>query len=348
MVSMGVSISRVSRGTASPRLLLGFAIASVAANVVIVVTGGAVRLSGSGLGCPTWPTCQGDSLTPTGPSSYHKVIEFTNRQLTIVLVVIALITAILAWRQHREQWLATLALAVIPVQAVIGGISVRTDLNPWVVALHLLASMASIAVTVVLLGRLRHISGVPRPPTVGLAASRLARLIVVVTVCVLAAGTVVSGAGPHSGAKHSSQRIAIKPSSVTQLHADLVMVLLGLTAGLIAVLYAVHASHTLRRAALVLLATELAQGVIGYAQYFSGLPGVLVGVHMFGSCLVWIAAVYTVLVVRSDAGPRPSTRFGPAPSSEQLPHRVDEHTDQGADDRAVHADELQVTPDLDL
>ena len=99
---------------------MDFAIASVIANVVIVVTGGAVRLSNSGLGCPTWPDCQGDSLTPTGPSSYHKVIEFTNRQLTGVLVAIALVTAVLAWRQRRELRLALLALAVIPVQAIIG------------------------------------------------------------------------------------------------------------------------------------------------------------------------------------------------------------------------------------
>ena len=109
---MGVSGAGSRRWTvAGRRRCCGFAIASVVANVVIVVTGGAVRLSDSGLGCPTWPTCQGDSLTPTGPSSYHKVIEFTNRQLTGVLVAIAVVTAVLAWRQHRELRLALLALA---------------------------------------------------------------------------------------------------------------------------------------------------------------------------------------------------------------------------------------------
>ncbi len=151
---MGVT-ARFLRWTGEVKTLRGAAIASVVANVVIVVTGGAVRLSNSGLGCPTWPDCQGGSLTPSGPSSYHKVIEFTNRQLTGVLIAIAVITALLAWRQRRELRLAVLALAIIPLQAVVGGISVLTDLNPWVVALHLLTSMANIAITVVLLWRLR-------------------------------------------------------------------------------------------------------------------------------------------------------------------------------------------------
>jgi heme a synthase len=339
---MGVT-SALSRWSASPKVLLDFAVASVIANVVIVVTGGAVRLSNSGLGCPTWPACQGDSLTPTGPSSYHKVIEFTNRQLTGVLVAIALVTALLAWRQRRQLRLALLALAVIPVQAIIGGISVRTDLNPWVVALHLLASMANIAITVVLLWRLR---AAPRAPTVPPATQLLARVTLVVTACVLAAGTVVTGAGPHSGAQHRSQRIGVKPSSVTQLHADLVMVLIGLTVGLIAMLYAVHAAQPVRRAAVTLLAVELAQGVIGYAQYFAGLPAVLVGVHMFGACLVWIAAVYAALQVRSR--PRDRGPTGNPVASQQLGDSVDHYANNRSDHGAVEPNELKVASDLEL
>jgi cytochrome c oxidase assembly protein subunit 15 len=305
------------------------------------VTGGAVRLSDSGLGCPTWPTCQGDSLTPSGPSSYHKVIEFTNRQLTGVLIAIAVVTFLLAWRQRRQVGLALLALAIVPLQAVIGGISVLTDLNPWVVALHLLTSMANIAITVVLQWRLRAAA---RPSAVVVPAVVLARLTLVATALVLAAGTVVSGAGPHSGAKHASQRIGIKPSSVTQLHADLVMVLIGLTVGLIALLFAVPADRGVRRAAAVLLGLELAQGVIGYTQYFTGLPAALVDVHMFGACLVWIGAVYTVLLVRPVASARRPPRGG----SEQLGHAVDDHADDRPDDRSVEPDELQVPSDLKL
>ena len=231
-----------------------------------MVTGGAVRLSDSGLGCPTWPTCQGDSLTPTGPSSYHKVIEFTNRQLTGVLVAVAVITALLAWRQRRELRLAVLALAIIPVQAVIGGISVLTDLNPWVVALHLLTSMANIAVTVVLLWRLRRhgpTSAAGRRARGGGAPGPADRWSS--PRCVLAAGTVVTGAGPHSGAKHQSQRIAHQalerhPVARRPGHgpdrAD---------RRAIALLYAVRAEPSAdARAAMVLLGIELLQGVIGY------------------------------------------------------------------------------------
>jgi cytochrome c oxidase assembly protein subunit 15 len=328
------TLARIDGVLRSRVVLLWFAAASVLANVVIVVTGGAVRLSDSGLGCPTWPTCQGSSITPTGPSSYHKLIEFTNRTLTTVLVIVAVATVLLAWRQRRELRLALLAFGVIPAQIVIGGISVLTDLNPWVVALHLLVSMANIAVTVVLWWRLadrRRPAPVPRP------AALLARATAIVAVAVLMAGTVVTGSGPHSGAKHTSQRIAIKSSSVTQLHADLVMVLIGLSIGLLALLYAVRADGAAKRAVSWLIGIELAQGVIGYAQYFTNLPGVLVGIHMFGACTVWIAAVYAVLSVRSAGRPQ---------ASENLADAVDDQSDQRPDDRAVHPDELKIPSDL--
>jgi heme a synthase len=310
-----------------------YAAASIVANMVIVVTGGAVRLSDSGLGCPTWPTCEGGSLTPTARSTYHTAIEFTNRSLTGVLIVVASLTLLSAWRQRRQVPLALLAFAVIPVQAVIGGISVLTHLNPWVVAVHLLTSMANIAVTVVLWWRVRAAA---RPPAVPRAAAVLARLVAVAAAAVLAAGTVVTGSGPHSGAKQASQRIAVKPASVTQLHADLVMVLIGLSIGLLAVLYAVHAQRVQLRAVQVLVGVELAQGVIGYVQYFTHLPAVLVGVHVFGACLVWIAAVYATLMVRATRRAR----------SEQPPDAVDQHTHERTDDGAVQPDELQVSSDL--
>ncbi len=336
---MGVS-ARLPEWTAAPKLLRGFAIASVVANVVIVVTGGAVRLSDSGLGCPTWPRCQGDSLIPNGPSSYHKLIEFSNRQLTGVLVAVAVITVLLAWRQRREVRLALLALAIVPLQALVGGISVLTDLNPWVVALHLLISMANIAVTVILLWRLWPSA---RPATVSAPVQLLARLTLLATALVLAAGTVVTGAGPHSGAKHKSQRIAIKASSVTQLHADLVMVLVGLTVGLVVLLYAVHAAPRLvARGARGCSGPSLLQGAIGYTQYFTGLPAWLVDIHMLGACLVWIAAVYVALLVRADR------RESNQPRSEQLGDGVDQHADHRAHDGAVEPDELKVPSDLKL
>jgi heme a synthase len=345
-MGIGPLRQRIDRAALSPKVLRWAAAASVLANVVIVVTGGAVRLSDSGLGCPTWPTCQGSSLVPSGRSSYHKFIEFTNRTLTTVLVVVAVVTVLVAWRQRREIRLALLAFGVIPAQIVIGGISVLTHLNPWVVALHLLTSMANIAVTVVLWWRLnRAARPVPARPAAPLAAARLARLVVGVTAVVLMVGTIVTGSGPHSGAQHASQRIAIKPAAVTQLHADVVMVLVGLTVGLLALLYAVRADRMSRRATAWLLGLELAQGVIGYTQYFTNLPAVLVGVHMLGACVVWVAAIYTALTV----GARPA-RSVPRPSerrpSEQPADGIDQHADQRADHGAVHPDELQIASDL--
>ena len=131
--------------------LRGLALASVVANVVIVVTGGAVRLTDSGLGCPTWPSCTDSSLTPTKQYAIHGIIEFTNRQLTFVLVVVAVATCWSRWRCAGERTLATAAALGIPAQAVLGGLTVLTDLNPWLVALHFLLSMAIIAVTFALL-----------------------------------------------------------------------------------------------------------------------------------------------------------------------------------------------------
>lgn len=327
---MGV-IRRAGEWFARPAVYTGLALASVVANGVIVVTGGAVRLSSSGLGCPTWPSCTDSSLTPTREFAAHGIIEFTNRQLTFVLGLIALATLVAAIVQRRQLRLATLALAIIPAQAVIGGISVLTDLNPWVVALHFLTSMAAIAVTVVLWWRVRPR---PAPPPVGRAAALLARLVLVVCAGVLVVGTVVTGSGPHAGDRNASghvHRTGLSVGAVAQLHADLVMVLIGLSVGLLVLLYAIRAPARVRNAAWWLVGVEAAQAVVGYTQYFLKVPAVLVGVHMAGACAVWVMAVRTVLSVRS---------------SEELAHRVDEHADERAHHRAVDSDELQVTPDL--
>jgi cytochrome c oxidase assembly protein subunit 15 len=224
---------RVLAWFGTPRVLRELAVASVVANVVIVVTGGAVRLTGSGLGCPTWPQCTGSSLTPTKAYSFHGIIEFTNRQLTFVLGVIAVATLFAAYRQRREIPLAALAFAGIPAQALLGGVTVLTDLNPWTVAAHFLLSMAIIAVTTLLWWRLRS------PGRGGVEpADVLARLIVLAAVATLAIGTVVTGAGPHAGDLKAGKlnRIHLDPGGVAQLHADAVMVLVGLTVGLVVLL----------------------------------------------------------------------------------------------------------------
>jgi cytochrome c oxidase assembly protein subunit 15 len=286
---------RLPDWTARPGLLVGLALASVIANVVIVVTGGAVRLTNSGLGCPTWPRCSSGSLVPTKQLGINGAIEFTNRTLTFVLTVIVVATLVVAWRQRTEQRLALLAVLGIPAQALLGGIVVLTDLNPWLVAAHFLLSSALIAITLLLYLRVRGVGAVAGIPS---AAIWLARGLAGVTVAVLAIGTVVTGSGPHAGDLDDNgrlHRIGLNPSGVAQLHADAVMVLIGLTVGLLALLYALRSGPAARISVLTLLGIELAQGVIGYTQYFLHVPALLVGLHMFGACLVWVAAL-TALV----------------------------------------------------
>jgi cytochrome c oxidase assembly protein subunit 15 len=306
VVPLGVTIlgappaarDRLPEWSANPALLRRLALASVIANVVIVVTGGAVRLTNSGLGCPTWPRCSGSSLVPTHKLGIHSAIEFSNRSLTFVLTVIVVATLLIAWRQRSEQRLALVAFLGIPAQAVLGGIVVLTDLNPWLVAAHFLLSMSLIAVTLVLYLRIRGTTAVASP----IQAVVLARGLVVVTAAVLALGTVVTGSGPHAGDLDTNgklHRIDLSPSGVVQLHADAVMVLIGLTIGLIALLAVLRADAAARRTSVWLLGIELAQGVIGYTQYFLHVPALLVGFHMLGACLVWIAAL--TMLVRLDS-----------------------------------------------
>ncbi|HEU5268610.1 MAG TPA: COX15/CtaA family protein [Jatrophihabitans sp.] len=274
--------------TRAPSTLRRLALASVIANVVIVLTGGAVRLTGSGLGCPTWPSCTERSLTPTRQYAVHGLIEFTNRQLTFVLVVIVLATLAAAMLRRTERGLAVLLAASIPAQAVLGGITVLTKLNPWTVAAHFLLSIVIIAVAFLLWWRVREPA---RPPVAGRPAlAGTGWLLLGLTGAVLVAGTVVTGSGPHAGDKGATHRIHIAPSSITQLHADLVMLLIGVTAGLVLL----AGAGPVRRSGWWLLGIELAQGVIGYLQYFTGVPAALVALHMLGACGVWLAAL-TVL-----------------------------------------------------
>jgi heme a synthase len=292
---------RVADWTRSPSTLRRLALASVIVNVGIVVTGGAVRLTGSGLGCPTWPRCSGGRLVPNDKLGVHGAIEFTNRTLTFVVGLTLLLTFLVAWRQRRQAGLALLALLGVPAQALLGGLVVLTDLNPWLVAAHFLLSAAMIAATLVLWWRLAEPMAVALPRPARLLTWALAGEAILV----LAAGTVVTGAGPHAGdlTDGKVRRIDLPIAGLAQLHADLVMVLVGLTVGVLALAAAVHATP-LRRVAAGLLAVELAQGVVGYTQYFLHVPPLLVGLHMLGACLVWIGALAVVLTARgAEPGP---------------------------------------------
>jgi cytochrome c oxidase assembly protein subunit 15 len=286
----------------SVRTVRRLALASVVANAAIVVTGGAVRLTDSGLGCPSWPRCTTETYTPTAASDAHGLIEFGNRLLTFVLVAVVVATLVAVHRQVPRRPalvpLATLLVLGIPAQAVLGGITVRTGLNPWTVMGHFLLSMLLLAVAVLLLWRTDEADG-PARSLVPQPLQLLSYAVLTVVALTLVAGTVVTGSGPHSGDAKAA-RTGFNPESVSQLHADLVMLLVGLT---LALWLAVRAVNGPTRAAGTLVVVVLAQGAVGWTQYFTDLPTALVAVHMAGACLVLIAACRTVLSLRRRTGP---------------------------------------------
>jgi heme a synthase len=308
--------STATAGTPSRRLATWMrraAIASLVANVGIVVSGGVVRLTGSGLGCPTWPRCTDQSFVPHRALGVHSAIEFGNRMVTFVLAAVAIATFVLAWRYGRASVLRLsllLALAV-PAQAVIGGITVLTDLNPWIVSLHLLVSLAMVGVAVTLWRRLGEGDGPPRP-SVPVGTVWLTRAVLLVGWAVLYVGTVVTGSGPHAG-DASAPRNGLDPRALSQLHADLVFLLLGLTVAAVLVLRTREAPVQARRAAVALLVVELAQGLVGFVQYFTDLPVVLVACHLLGAALVSAAMTWLALSVRvRSTGPVEGPVQGPA------------------------------------
>ncbi|MGY2703415.1 COX15/CtaA family protein [Nocardioides sp. HB32] len=286
--------------------LTGWAWASIVANAVLVVTGGVVRLTGSGLGCPTWPRCTDESFTPHGAYNIHSAIEFGNRMLTYVLVAVAVGTFLAAWQSGRPD-LRRLALVMalgIPAQAVIGGITVLTDLNPWVVSLHLLCSLAIIGVGMLFLHRITHPAPAQRPrgAVVGLAWATF-----VSAWAVLYVGTVVTGSGPHAGDAHSA-RNGLSPLQMSQLHADLVFLFVGLTLGLLFAVLAGGYPRATRNAVVLLLVVEVAQGAVGFVQYFTDLPVVLVGFHMLGAALVSATVTWALIQVREPQAARQPAR----------------------------------------
>jgi heme a synthase len=293
-------------------VLRPLALASLIANVGLVVTGAAVRLTGSGLGCPTWPKCTDGSYTTTAEMGVHGVIEFGNRMLTFVLGFIALACVVAAFvnrpRRRSTLWLSVAVLLYIPLQGVLGGITVLTDLNPWVVALHFLASIVLIAFTYGLWKRAGETDDPPQAVVPG-PMRGLARLTAVASAAVICVGAVVTGSGPHAG-DQEAKRTGLDPAAVAQAHADLVFLLLGLTVALCFALRAVGAPRAAFRAAVTLLAVELAQGLIGFVQYFTHLPVLLVGAHMLGAGLVWVATLSMLWSMRS----RPALMPAGAPS----------------------------------
>ena len=282
-------------------------LANLVAEIGIVVTGGAVRLTGSGLGCPDWPTCAQGSLVPvaTQNEGFHKFIEFGNRTLTGVLLVLAVASLWAVWTalplRRTMHWLAWGIIGGVLAQAVVGGITVWTGLNPAIVAFHFLCSMVLVALSTGLWrGAEDGTEPRPRVALVPAVVTRLAWSTAAVAGVVLVLGTVVTGSGPHSGDAVKPARTGFDPRSVSWLHADAVMLFVGLV---IAVLVAVHVTSTDARARgtwrLVLVVT-LAQGLIGYVQFFTALPVLLVGTHMLGAALLTMAVTLGMANLHRD------------------------------------------------
>jgi heme a synthase len=288
-------------GTTSPwlrRVLL----VNLILEIGIVVTGGLVRLTGSGLGCPTWPQCVPGSFTPVPHQAqgFHKLIEFGNRSLTGVVGVAAILVIVAVWRwapgRRTLLGISVLPLIGVLLQAVLGGISVLTGLNPAIVAAHFLASMVLVSLSAYLLYRVSEADETP----VALVRNEIRSLAWVTAALgafILVLGTVVTGSGPHSG-DAATPRFGFDPRTISWLHADAVMLFAGLV---VAVLLAVHltaADPRPRRVWHSVLGVTVLQGAVGYTQYLTGLPEALVLVHMLGASLLVVSLTYGVLSLR--------------------------------------------------
>ena len=265
----------------------------------LVLTGGAVRLTGSGLGCPTWPECTPGSYTPVpyqAEGQLHAWIEFGNRLLTFALLFSALAAVIYVLKSGRKDLRSLAAGQILGIigQGVLGGITVLTDLHPLPVAGHLLLSMLLIAGAASLYARRDEPHFKVSAPTKTI--SLLSRAHVLISFVVLILGTLVTGSGPHAG-DEKAQRFGFDIRSVAILHADAVIFLMGLT---IALLVAASVTNSTKRAIYIFFAISLAQGGIGYAQYLTGIPELLVAIHLAGATIFWIAAWRIRLSVISE------------------------------------------------
>ena len=271
--------------------------------IAIVVTGGAVRLTGSGLGCPTWPECTPGSYTPVphqAEGQLHAWIEFGNRLLTFVLLLCALIAVVIAIRvsknavmKNRVRFLAALQVLGIFGQGVLGGITVITDLNPIPVAGHFLLSMFLISGAI----SLRYeIVGIVKQKADGIIAT-LMPVLIWLTLLVLIAGTVVTGSGPHAG-DENAKRFGFDTRVVSWIHADLVIALIVLTL-VLWLITRVSQNKVIHRYLSIFLSISLSQGLIGYIQYFTGLPELIVAAHLLGATLVWATAWSLIKISQS-------------------------------------------------
>jgi heme a synthase len=292
------------RRAPSRRLQRGFAWAAVIANGGIAVTGATVRVTGSGLGCPSWPECQPGSLVPVARddlSGVHQAIEFGNRTLTGLVLIASLGTFLVIWRARPARPRLTLLAAMLPlgvlVQALLGGVTVITGLLWWTVAPHMLVSLGLLFVAIAVLVRVNETDEEPTPVVPRqLVALTWATVAVLGALCVV--GTLVTAAGPHGG-DDATPRLEFSLRTLAQIHADLMFLYLGLLIAMTVGYIAVRAPRRLIRRAVILIGFTAAQGTIGLVQFATGVPEALVVAHVLGAVTLTAAAAALVLATRT-------------------------------------------------
>jgi heme a synthase len=292
----------MARLSLSPRAYQRITLVAAWSLAAIIVTGAIVRLSGSGLGCPDWPTCEKNRLV--APLAWHPMVEFLNRAITL-LVSVAVILAVLGSlirvpRRKDLVWLSLSLVGGVIAQIVLGGVTVLTDLNPIAVQGHFVLSMAILAAAVVL----HHRAGEEPPyePSIPLRLRRLCWAVGTLTGAAIVTGTVVTGTGPHGGDEHA-HRFGFQITSVARLHSS--MVILAVAAALALAYFARRCQRdwdVLGRPLTLFLWLAVLQGAVGYTQYFDNVPVALVAVHIVGAVSVWSAALLLVLASRRAVG----------------------------------------------
>jgi cytochrome c oxidase assembly protein subunit 15 len=293
------------RYSLSNRALRWSTTAALVVSILIVLGGGVVRVTGSGLGCPTWPVCETGSLTPTPALGIHAVIEFSNRMLTVVLCV-AVGWAIVAARlqRPRNRMMTRLAWSqfwLVVANALIGGVTVLTALNPYIVAFHFVAAIALLTTSALTWHR-AHL-GQHAEITVPRGARTLSYTLLVVTFVLIVVGTLVSGSGPHSGDSADVPRMAFNWVDITVLHGVLGTATLVIAVALLLVLRRVAGAAIARRRTVAFVVIVMLQAVVGLVQSLTALPEALVAVHLLGAALVWVGVLRVLLDVNPGLFP---------------------------------------------
>ncbi len=288
------------RFTLSPRSLRWATTAALAVSILIIFTGGVVRVTGSGLGCPTWPSCNPGSLPPTGVMGIHGIIEFSNRVFSAFIAVpVAWVIISARLQKPRERSLTRLAWSqfwLVVANAVAGGFTVLAGLNPWIVAMHFVLAIALLTTTGLTWHRV-HETGLSTLAVPTDTARRLSWTLIAICLALILVGTLVTGAGPHSGDSAEVHRMPLDWIAITIVHGILGTTTLALAVILWFVLGHSAGGALARRRVLLFVIVVVLQGAIGLIQALDALPALLVALHLLGAAFVWVGALRVLLEV---------------------------------------------------